>query len=132
MVYTFARVGAAVAMSVEDFYVQGRRHWVRLAEKGGKEIAMPCHHNLESYLSEYVSATDLAEEPKTPLFRSARGKTGQPLGIQLLTSHSLDPFARPGDRLETPVTQPASAENHRFDPSRAQPLEAQLALLFHR
>ena len=77
MVYTFARVGAAVAMSAEDFYVQGRRHWVRLQEKGGKEIAMPCHHNLETYLSEYVAAAGLAEEPKTPLFRSARGKTGQ-------------------------------------------------------
>ncbi len=25
MVYTFARVGAAVAMKVEDFFVQGRR-----------------------------------------------------------------------------------------------------------
>ncbi len=77
MVYTFARVGAAVAMSAEDFYVQGRRHWVRLQEKGGKEIAMPCHHNLETYLSEYVGAAGLAEEPKTPLFRSARGKTGR-------------------------------------------------------
>ena len=41
MVYTFARVGAAVAMRVEDFFVQGRRGWVRLHEKGGKEHEMP-------------------------------------------------------------------------------------------
>ncbi len=27
MVYTFARVGAAISMKVEDFYVQGRRGW---------------------------------------------------------------------------------------------------------
>jgi site-specific recombinase XerC len=46
MVYTFARVGAAVSMRVEDFYVQGRRGWVRLHEKGGKEHEMPAHHNL--------------------------------------------------------------------------------------
>ena len=36
MVYTFARVGAAGSMRVEDFFVQGRRGWVRLHEKGGK------------------------------------------------------------------------------------------------
>jgi integrase len=36
MVYSFARVGAALAMKVEDVYVQNRRLWVRLHEKGGK------------------------------------------------------------------------------------------------
>jgi len=77
MTYTFARVGAAITMSVEDFYVQNRRGWVRLHEKGGKEIALPCHHNLEHYLADYIAAASLAEEPKTPLFRSAKGKTGQ-------------------------------------------------------
>jgi integrase/recombinase XerD len=30
MVYTFSRVGAAVSMKVEDYFVQGRRGWVRL------------------------------------------------------------------------------------------------------
>ena len=47
MVYTFARVGAAVSMKVEDYFVQGRRGWVRLHEKGGKEHEMPTHHNLD-------------------------------------------------------------------------------------
>lgn len=50
MVYSFARVGAAIAMRVEDAYVQNRRLWVRLHEKGGKRHEMPCHHNLEAYL----------------------------------------------------------------------------------
>ena len=50
MVYTFARVGAVIKMQVEDVYVQGRRTWVRLHEKGGKEHEMPCHHNLDDYL----------------------------------------------------------------------------------
>jgi hypothetical protein len=44
MVYTFARVGATIQMRVEDVYIQGRRTWVRLHEKGGKEHEMPCHH----------------------------------------------------------------------------------------
>jgi integrase/recombinase XerC len=40
MVYSFAGVGAALAMKVEDVYVQNRRLWVRLHEKGGKHHAM--------------------------------------------------------------------------------------------
>ena len=56
MVYTFARVGAAVGMRIEDVYVQGRRTWVRLQEKSGKQHEMPCHHNLDNYLNAYVDA----------------------------------------------------------------------------
>jgi integrase/recombinase XerD len=44
-----ARVGAAVQMKVEDYYVQKRRGWVRLHEKGGKVNELPCHHNLEEF-----------------------------------------------------------------------------------
>jgi len=47
MVFSFARVGAALGMTVEDVFTQGRRLWVRLQEKGGKAHAMPCHHSLE-------------------------------------------------------------------------------------
>jgi site-specific recombinase XerD len=45
MVYTFARVGAVIKMRSEDVYVQGRRTWVRLHEKGdsqGAEKCFPC------------------------------------------------------------------------------------------
>lgn len=54
----FARVGAALAMKVEDVYVQNRRLWVRLHEKGGKRHEMPCHHNLEAYLQAYIADSD--------------------------------------------------------------------------
>jgi hypothetical protein len=33
MVFTFARVVAAIGMKVEDYFIQGRRGWVRLHEK---------------------------------------------------------------------------------------------------
>ncbi|SAJ97517.1 integrase/recombinase [Burkholderia multivorans] len=39
MVFSFARIGAALAMRVDDVYVQQRRLWVRLREKGGKAHA---------------------------------------------------------------------------------------------
>jgi len=41
MVYTFARVGAALGMEVEDVYTQNRWIWVRVQKKGGKEHALP-------------------------------------------------------------------------------------------
>ncbi len=70
MVYSFARIGAALAMKVEDVFVQNRRLWVRLHEKGGKRHAMPCHHNLEAYLHAYIDGCGLASDPKGPLFRT--------------------------------------------------------------
>ena len=77
MVYTFARVGAAVGMKVEDCYTQGRRVWVRLHEKGGKRHEMPTHHNLETFLEEYISAAGIGDHKKSPLFRTTYGKTGK-------------------------------------------------------
>ena len=59
MVYSFARIGAAIGMRVEDVYTQNRQLWVRLHEKGGKQHAMPCHHNLESYLHAYIDGAGL-------------------------------------------------------------------------
>jgi integrase len=41
MVYSFARIGAAIGMRVEDVYTQNRRLWLRLQEKGGKQHATP-------------------------------------------------------------------------------------------
>jgi hypothetical protein len=41
MVYSFARIGAALGMAVEDVYTQNRRLWVRLREKGGTSPIRP-------------------------------------------------------------------------------------------
>jgi integrase/recombinase XerD len=86
MVYTFARVGAATSMKVEDFFVQGRRGWVRLHEKGGKEHEMPTHHNLDRYLEEYIAAAGIAGDRKGPLFRTIRGRSSELTGNSLLQS----------------------------------------------
>jgi len=75
MAYSFARVSAVVSMRVEDYFSAGKRWWVRLHEKGGKRHEMPCHHNLEAYLDAYLQAAKILEAKKSPLFRSARGRT---------------------------------------------------------
>jgi len=77
MVFSFARIGAALAMKVADVYVQDRRLWVRLREKGGKRHEMPCHHNLESYLHAHLDGGGISADPKGPLFRTIGRTTGQ-------------------------------------------------------
>lgn len=68
MGYTFARVGAVVGLKVEDYYIQKRRGWIRLHEKGGKVTELPCHHNLEQFLDEWLNLSGLSAEPGAPLF----------------------------------------------------------------
>jgi site-specific recombinase XerD len=77
MTYALAPIGAVVAMRVEDYYPEGKRWWVRLHEKGGKRHEMPAHHKLEAYIEEYLDAAGIRGEGKSPLFRSAVGKSGQ-------------------------------------------------------
>lgn len=77
MVYTFARVNAVISMKVKDYFTQGRRGWVRLHEKGGKEHEVPCNHTLEKLLDEYLAAAGIAGDAEGPLFRTTGRKTGQ-------------------------------------------------------
>jgi hypothetical protein len=64
-----------VAMRVEDYYPKSKRWWVRLHEKGGKRHEMPAHHDLETYLDAYIKAGGIGDDGKSPLFRSAVGRT---------------------------------------------------------
>ncbi len=68
MVCSFARIGAALGMKVEDVFTQNRRLWVRLREKGGKAHSMPCHQSLEAYLTAYLEQTSIMVDDEGPLF----------------------------------------------------------------
>jgi site-specific recombinase XerD len=83
MIYSFARIGAAIGMRVEDVYPQNHRQWVRLHVKSGRQHAMPCHHNLEFYLREYIDGAGLANDPKALLFQTYSRATGQLAGNPL-------------------------------------------------
>lgn len=85
LLYTFARIEAALGMDVEDYFSAGRKRWrVRLHEKGGKVHEMPVHHTLEEYLDAYIEAAGIASDKKGPLFRTAPGRTRD-----RLTTHRL-------------------------------------------
>lgn len=75
MTYSFARVGAVLKMQVRDYFVQGRRGHVRLHEKGGKEHEVPCHHELEEFLDQYISIAGIGEDLTGPLFRTSTGRS---------------------------------------------------------
>jgi site-specific recombinase XerD len=70
MVYSFARVGAAVTMKVGDYFQLRKRWWLRLHEKGGKRHDVPCHPNLEEYLDTWIAGAGITRDKKGPLFRS--------------------------------------------------------------
>jgi integrase/recombinase XerD len=76
-------VGAATAIKVEDYFVQGRRSQIRLYEKGGKVITVPAHHNLDEYVEEFIKVAGLQDDPKGFLFRTVAGKTGKLITLPL-------------------------------------------------
>ena len=121
MTFSFARVGAAVGMRVEDYFADGKRWRLRLNEKGGKVHEMPAHHNLEAYLDAYMHAAGLFGAKGTPLFRSADWHGG---ALTALPMHRIDvwrmirrraaaagidadmcchTFRRPGSRIFSPT-----------------------------
>ena len=85
MTYAFARVGAVVAMRVDDYFANGKRWWVRLHEKGGKHHAMPCHHSLAEALHAYIQAAEIADDRKGFLFRTSRGHKATSLSEKPMT-----------------------------------------------
>lgn len=86
MTYTFARIGAATSMEVRDVFSQNRRLWVRLHEKGGKQVDLPCHHSLEAFLDDFIEAAGLQGHPERPCFRQ--------LGAALI-SFPVIPYPKP-------------------------------------
>ena len=102
MTFSFARISAVTAMRVEDYYPEGKRWWVRLHEKGGKRHEMPAHHTLEAYLDAYLDAAGIRDSGKTPLFRSAAGRTGTLTGRPM---HRVDAWRM----IQRRVTEPGIA-----------------------
>jgi site-specific recombinase XerD len=87
MVYSFARVSAAVAMRREDYYAEGKRWWLRLCEKGGKLHQVPAHHNAEAYLDAWMQAAGLHD--RRSYFFQTIGRNGLPTGRPMNRSDAL-------------------------------------------
>lgn len=94
MLYTFGRVGAVTAMNVRDYFPQAKRWFVRLQEKNGKQLKMPVHSVLESYLDDYLTAAGISDDGNAPLFQSVLGKTKRLTGKRILDGNVLDMLKR--------------------------------------
>jgi len=70
MLYTVARVGAAVGMRVRDYCEEADYFICRLHEKAGKLHYVPANHILEGYMKAYLDSTGIRESKNSPLFRS--------------------------------------------------------------
>ena len=71
---------------IGDYFAQGRRRWLRLHEKGEKEHDVPCHHNPDHSLDQYIAATGIAGDANGYLFRTTMRRSGilteKPLHLQ--------------------------------------------------
>ena len=87
LLYSFARVSAAVGMRRQDYFRQESRGWLRLHEKGGKRHDVPAHHRAAAALDDYLAAAQL-DEAKAALFQSVdparRRLTGRALSRRLV------------------------------------------------
>lgn len=75
LIYTAARVGAVAKLRRRDFFSDGTQCYLQFDEKGGSDRRIPCRHDLQRYLEEYLEAVmhdPPAAQPAAPLFRTAR------------------------------------------------------------
>ena len=78
LIYTAARAGAIARLRVRDYYTDGRQWLFRFDEKGGKVRDIPCRHDLEGYIRDYIAAAGLTDGPhNAPLYRTAKGRTAE-------------------------------------------------------
>jgi site-specific recombinase XerD len=120
LLFTTARIGAALGCRVGDYYQEGFGRWLCLHEKGGKEHRVPVHHQLVAYLETYLDAAAIREDRAAPLFRSARGRTGELTGRALVPANA---WAMVKRRARQTGVSPALC-NHSF---RAMGLTAYMA-----
>lgn len=103
MAYTFARVGAALGMRVEDYYTEGRQRWFRLHEKGGRLHCVPAHPRSVRYVDAYIKAAAIGDDKNGPLFRPV-GKDRRLKAKTMASNDALKMIKRRAKRVALPET----------------------------
>ena len=75
LIYTACRVGAVAKLQRKHFYTDGRQWYLHLDEKGGNDRQIPCRHDLQAYIEEYLAAAGAIPDADAPLFRTAVRRT---------------------------------------------------------
>jgi site-specific recombinase XerC len=84
MLFSFARVGAVVAMNVRDYRNPGtaRARFV-LHEKGGRFHPVPAHHHAAELVDAYLAMSGLRDTPDAALWQGAPGRAGKLSGAAM-------------------------------------------------
>lgn len=90
MLYSFARVSAAVALQVKDYEGSTRRAFLALHEKGGQWRRVPVHSKAAVALDAWLEASGLNEEPDAPLFQAFEGRSETLSGRALTRRQALN------------------------------------------
>lgn len=110
MLYSFARISAAVGLQVKHYEARSRRAWLILHEKGGQWRRVPVHSEAAAALDGWLAASGLAERHEAPLFPSFRGRTGELTDRPLLARDAL----RIVKQRAAAVALPSGLSNHSF------------------
>lgn len=51
-------------MKVEDYYLEGKRRWLRLLDKGGRHHEVPVHHKAEAVNDLYLEKAGMTADLK--------------------------------------------------------------------
>lgn len=88
MLFTFARIGAALNLACDDVFSRAGSSWISLHEKGGKIHEMPLHHQAERIVLAYLKIAASGPSKSQALFQSYNRKTGQLSGRRLLHANA--------------------------------------------
>ena len=89
LVYTGARVGALSRLRIQDLQDHGDHRSLRFVEKGGKAREIPVRHDLDKWLTAYIQAARIGQDPKaSPLFRAGQSRRS-PLTDRPLSPHAV-------------------------------------------
>jgi site-specific recombinase XerD len=84
MLFSWARIGALVAMKRRDYRGAGTtRATLLLHEKNGRDHIVPAHHLAAEYLDAYIAMAGLGEKPDAPLWQNAPGHSRTLSGLAL-------------------------------------------------
>lgn len=62
LAYAWPRVSAAVGLRVKDYFPKGKRWYLQVSEKGGKENMLLVHHQAQDALDDYLDAANLTSD----------------------------------------------------------------------
>lgn len=96
LVYSWARVSAALNLAVEDYYPEGKTWRLRLAEKGDQDHVVTLHRKAVSALDTWIERAAIGQE-RSRRVRSTSGETVEQ------RAYLFRAITRSGELLEKPM-----------------------------